>query len=413
MKKILLSLTILIVLLIFYHYNKSDINIYKSTKPKDKLMTNLSTIEDVEIFQDTYPNIIVNIKYEYNDKNKNEVISQSIQKDENIEDYQQLDVTISLGKFNQDNLEQDNINELGKVPIMMYHGIVDIESSQTKYIGGNVDIAGYTRTTEAFREDLEFYYQNNYRMIKLKDYINGNITTEYSKSPIILTFDDGNENNFKVTGLDSEGNILIDPNCAIGILESFKKKYPDYNVTATFFVNDTLFNQKEYNNKILKWLVDNDYDIGNHTKGHINIKEESSQIVNDSIGYVYNQLDNIIKDQYVNIVALPFGSPYTKEHPNFQYILNSTYNNNTYETVATLRVGWEPELSPYHRDFDKTFLKRCRAYDNNNEDFDISMVFNNLENTKYISDGNADTVVIPCKEKENITNNLTKSVKCY
>lgn len=73
-------------------------------------------------------------------------------------------------------------------------------------------------------------------MIRLNDYINGIVDVELGKSPIVLTFDDGLENNIKVTGLDSDGNIIIDPNSAVGILEEFKKKYPDFNVTATFFV---------------------------------------------------------------------------------------------------------------------------------------------------------------------------------
>lgn len=71
-------------------------------------------------------------------------------------------------------------------------------------------------------------------MIRLNDYINGIVDVELGKSPIVLTFDDGLENNIKVTGLDSDGNIIIDPNSAVGILEEFKKKYPDFNVTATF-----------------------------------------------------------------------------------------------------------------------------------------------------------------------------------
>lgn len=47
-------------------------------------------------------------------------------------------------------------------------------------------------------------------MIRLDDYINGKVDVEYGKSPIILTFDDGNEDNIKVTGLDDNGNIIID-----------------------------------------------------------------------------------------------------------------------------------------------------------------------------------------------------------
>ena len=354
------------------------------------------------------------ITYEYNDKKKKDkVISQSIKVGDVINKGDTLKVVISLGKLDKEKLASDNINELGTVPIMMYHGIVDMKSSETEYTGGNVDKDGYNRTTEAFREDLEFYYQNGYRMVRLTDYIDGNIDVEYGKSPIILTFDDGNKNNLKVTGLDEDGNIIIDENSAVGILESFKEKYPDYNVTATFFVNGGLFNQPEYNEKILKWLVENGYDVGNHTENHLDIKKSSSEQVNKEIVSVYKQLDEIIPEKYVNIIALPFGSPYNKEHENFRYVLNSTYNDTTYETKAALRVGWDAEYSPFDKDFDPTFLKRCRAYDNNGKDFDIEMVFKLLETKRYISDGNISTIVTSEKNSSKISDNVNKEVITY
>ena len=39
------------------------------------------------------------------------------------------------------------------------------------------------------------------------------------------------------------------------------------------------------------------------------------------------------------------------------------------------------------------FLKRIRAYDNNGKEFDIEMNFKILENKKYISDGDKDTII--------------------
>lgn len=297
--------------------------------------------------------------------------------------------------LNVQDYENNNVDELGEVPIMMYHGIHNKNNSDTQYTGGNVDKDGYQRTAESFRNDLQFYYNEGYRMIRLTDYIDGNIDVELGKSPIILTFDDGLSNNIKVTGLDEKGNIVIDPNSAVGILESFKKKYPDYNVTATFFINGGLFEQEEYNEKILKWLVDNGYDIGNHTYNHVNFSNVDSIKSQEEVGRIYEMLDNIIPGKYVNIVALPFGSPYSLNHDNMKYIFNTNYNGKNYETKSTLRVGWKAESSPFSSDFNPKFLKRIRAYDNNGEEFDIEMNFNLLKNTRYVSDGNIDNVVIP------------------
>ena len=311
-----------------------------------------------------------------------------------------------------DDYKNNSVDELGKVPIMMYHGIHDKVNDDTEYTGGNVDKDGYQRTKEAFINDLEFYYNSGYRMIRLDDYIDGNINVELGKSPIILTFDDGLINNIKVTGLDEKGEIIIDPNSAVGILESFKVKYPDYNVTATFFINGGIFQQEEYNEKILKWLVSHGYDIGNHTYTHVNFSKVDGNRTIEEVGKIYDLLDNIIPNEYVNIVALPFGSPYTLEHDNMKYIFDTDYNGKSYSTKSTLRVGWESESSPFSNEFNPKFLKRIRAYDNNGKEFDIEMNFKLLENTKYISDGDVNTVVIP-SDKQNLLNNTVKEIKTY
>ena len=247
-------------------------------------------------------------------------------------------------------------------------------------------------------------------MIRAIDYVNGIIDVPYGKSPIVLTFDDGNTNNIKVNGVTLDGEIIIDENSAVGVLESFKKKYPDFNVTATFFVNGSLFQQSEYNEKILKWLVENGYDIGNHTKTHVNFSDASTKESEEEVGFVYNKLDSIIPDKYVKLVALPFGSPYKKTHANFSHIINSNYNGINYETVSTFRVGWMPDYSPFSKDFDKEFIMRVRAYDNNGVDFDIDASFRILEKNRYVSDGNVDTIVIKESDASYLNDTILKVI---
>ena len=344
--------------------------------------------EDLELKKD----------YQYSNKyDKDEIISI---------DYNNLVVKVVISKgMPDDKYYRDlKVNELGNVPIMMYHGIIDTEDN--KYTGGNVDKDGYNRTAKAFREDLEFYYEKGYRMIRLVDYVNGKIDVQEGLSPIILTFDDGDKNNFNVLGKNDDGTLQIDPNCAVGILEEFKKNHKDANVTATFFVMAGIFNQSTYNEEILEWLVNNGYDIGNHTTIHPDFTTITTSKTQEVVGKMYQKLEELIPGKYVKIVALPYGSPYKKSHTNYQYILKGTYNGYDYETEAALRVGWEPEVSPFNKNFDKQFLKRCRAYDNNGKEFDIEMVFKNLEKNRYISDGNIDTIVIKETDKNKINDNL-------
>lgn len=398
-------LIIIIVLIIFMFFIK---NKDKELVMIDLVNTNVSLIEK----NLSKYNFSIEYEYEYNDSiEKDYIISQSILPNTKIIEQKTIKIIVSLGKNDYDKLKNDKINELGKVPIMMYHGIINKKDSETAYTLGNVDKDGYNRTTESFKRDLEFYYNNKYQMIRLVDYVNKEIDVSYGYSPIIITFDDGNDNNIKVTGLDKDGNIIIDENSAVGILEQFKKDHKDAKVTATFFVTGSLFNQKEYNDKVLKWLVDHGYDIGNHTNGHDNISTLSIENTQKTISSVYQKLDSIIPNKYVKIIALPFGAPYNKSHANFPYTLKGTYNNYSYENISALRVGWEPEVSSYDKSFDKTYLKRCRAYDNNGKEFDIEMVFNNLKNNKFISDGNKDTITIPNSSSDKLIDIDKKVIK--
>lgn len=182
--------------------------------------------------------------------------------------------------------EGKTVNELGEIPILMYHQIVDIGDGTTSF-EGNVDKDGYARSAKAFRDDLEFYYKNNYRMIRHNDYIDGIINCEEGKSPLIITFDDG-VNNIKIK--ESEGAMIIDENCALGILEEFKEKYPDFNVTATFFLHGELFHQGDQNQNAMKWVVDHGYDIGNHTIGHNNLSDGGKIFAQRKVAEMYDLL---------------------------------------------------------------------------------------------------------------------------
>lgn len=347
-------------------------------------------------------NLELKKEYEYSNKYDEYVIIDTKFNEKKV------DVIISKGRPDDKYYQDLKVNELGNVPIMMYHGIVDTENN--KYTGGNVDKDGYNRTAKAFREDLEFYYEKGYRMIRLVDYVNGIIDVKEGLSPIILTFDDGDKNNFNVLGRNDDGSLNIDPNCAVGILEEFKKKHPDMNVTATFFVMAGLFNQSTYNEEILNWLTSHGYDIGNHTTTHPDFTTISTSKTQEVVGKMYEKLEELLPGKYVKIVALPYGSPYKKSHANYSYILKGTYNGYEYETEAVLRVGWEPEVSPFNKNFDREFLKRCRAYDNNGKEFDIEMVFKNLEKNRYISDGDVDTIVIRETDQSKINTSLDNVV---
>ncbi len=399
---VIVVLIVALGIIAFMVINKKDT--FTSPKEEEKTIIDFKDmkIKEVEDYAKKH-NLELKTNYIYSDNTEKDIVIKS-----NLSD-NLLELTISKGSIPVAEFKEKGVNELGKVPIMMYHQIID---TTPKYTGGNVDKDGYSRTSEAFLKDLEFYYEKGYRMVRLKDYIDGEINVPLGYSPIVLTFDDGNANNFKVIGKDSDGNLEFDPKSAIGILEDIKKKYPDYGVTATFFLNAELCNQKEYNEDIMKWLIKNGYDIGNHTTTHPDFTKISTEKTKEVVGKMYEALESIIPNDYLKIVALPFGSPYKKNHSNYQYILKGEYDGKTYETEAALRVGWESEVSPFDASFDKTFLKRCRAYDNNGSDFDIEMNFKLLEKNRFISDGDSTLITIPESSKDKLRN-IDKEIVTY
>ena len=298
------------------------------------------------------------------------------------------------------------VNELNSVPILMYHRIYGMTNSETQYTGGNVDKDGYNRTSEAFEADLHSYYQQGYRMMRLTDFVDGYIDVEFGYSPLILTFDDGIRD-VVLEGWNDDGSPKFDPTCAIGILEKIKAEYPDFNVTATFFVNATLFgNSEEDDRKVMKWMVDNGYDIGNHTRDHVKLGGLESDEIEKQVGALYKLLEDIIPGQYVNIIALPFGSPenISEDNPQYSKIFSGTYEGFSYTTKATLLCAWTRSYSPFVRDYDRTAIRRIRAYDNNGKDWDIQMNFEQLNDGKrYISDGNPETIIFPASENSSGT----------
>ena len=128
---------------------------------KNNEMIDLSNmnIEEIKEYA-TLNNLKLEIETTYHDSIlKDKVINQSIESGTVIKENDSLKVVISLGKTPITLYKEYKVNELGNVPIMMYHGIIDKKNVDTSYTGGNVDRDGYNRTSEAFRNDLEMYYQ--------------------------------------------------------------------------------------------------------------------------------------------------------------------------------------------------------------------------------------------------------------
>ncbi len=302
-------------------------------------------------------------------------------------------------------LQEVKPNEAGQIMVLMYHAIGEPE-------------AEFRRTPENLRQDLKYLYDNGYRPISLKDYVSGNITTEAGYTPIVLTFDDGWQDNFSMIQ-DEKGEWVIEPNSAIAILEKFHEEYPDFPLEATFFINDDPFEQQEYLEYKLNYIVEKGMDIGNHTLTHVNFTSVDITRIQKEISSVSKLVNKYLPNYEVNTLALPFGSR-PKDKALYKYLDSGIYEEVDYNNIAILNVGWDPYKSPYHKDFNSLSIHRVRASDLQEYVDGVGMYdwlkrFESGERTRFISDGEPDIVTFPVNFKEAVDESKTidKEIRTY
>jgi peptidoglycan/xylan/chitin deacetylase (PgdA/CDA1 family) len=288
------------------------------------------------------------------------------------------------------------VNENGQIMLLMYHGI---DSKEAEWV----------RTPENFRKDLQTLYDKGYRLIKLQDYLDNNIKVEAGYTPIVLTFDDGLQNQYNI--IEQNGQKKIDPNSAVGILEEFKKHHPDFGVGGTFFVYYPIpFRQKELIKEKFEFLIDNGYEIGNHAYTHEDLGKLSAEGVQKVLALNVKNTQQYLPGYDVFALALPYGI--APKNEKFQYAVSGEYEGTKYHNRAVLRVGSNPAPAPNSSKYDAARLPRVRASQMDTAGvgmYDYLTSFDKHPERRYISDGNPDTVVVPEEERQNVNMDSLKN----
>ncbi|MDD4878056.1 MAG: polysaccharide deacetylase family protein [Candidatus Nanoarchaeia archaeon] len=166
-----------------------------------------------------------------------------------------------------------------EVPVLMYHAVDRKDSI-------------YSRTPERFRQDLECLYEKGYKLSTIEELVSGSFSAE---KPVVITFDDARGSQFR---LEEEG--IITHNCAVGIMEDFCGSHPDFGKTAMFYISfsaNAAFGQRNSVEYKLNWLLDNGYEIGNHTMRHTNMSRCSIQEFRDTITECQDKLEDYIGER--------------------------------------------------------------------------------------------------------------------
>ncbi len=268
-------------------------------------------------------------------------------------------------------------NETGQVMIVEYHVIGPEEGR-------------WARTPENFRRDLEELYRRGYRPVNLTDLLDRRVDLPKGYSPVVLTFDDGTAGQFRY--IVKDGKRLIDPDSAVGILLDFHEKHPDWGLRATFYVNDLPFEQADSWPEKVRFLVEQGFEVGNHTLTHANLARlDAAGTMRELAGQV-RLLREAVPDLQPQTLALPYGGlPRAAEAAK-----TGSHQGTSYRIRAFLLVGANPAPSPHSPRFDPYRLPRIQAVDSRFEstsNLDRWLrYFDEHPERRYVSDGDPATV---------------------
>lgn len=243
-------------------------------------------------------------------------------------------------------------DSVGKVMILEYHRIGYPE-------------ARWTRTPENFRKDLQRFYEKGYRLIRLEDFLKNRIHVKKGHTPLILTFDDSSPGQLRFIP-EGKDRYHVDPDCAVGILESFYSGHKDFGLAATFFVlpaadpPNRLFNQPEYAQEKLRYLVRKGFEIGNHTYWHATLSRLSSEGVKRQLALAVKAIQEAVPGYSVVALSLPMGI-YPEDK---SILLNGTYDGITYRHLGVLMVAGgaaNPPNPANHSSFNPLRIPRIQA----------------------------------------------------
>ena len=283
-------------------------------------------------------------------------------------------------------------NEMGMVMVLEYHRIGETESD-------------YTRSIKNFKKDLETLYRKGYRLITFHDLLTGNIGVPEGTTPVVFSFDDSTESQFRY--IKQGGKTVIDPDCALGMMEAFHKKRPDFGYTGLFNYLPAMFDQPDYKKRKVSYLRNNGFELGNHTISHPLLAKLDDQEVQEEIAVPVKNMKTINSTVKVDILCLPHGSI-----PRNQALMyDGSYQGTKYHNKWSLLVGSNPFYPPYHYKNPGRLVPRIQVMD-----YDVESgagadgsgywlrYFDKHPELRFISDGDSSTICAPSSMETRVLN---------
>ncbi len=273
----------------------------------------------------------------------------------------------------EDNRGPFEPNEAGQVMILMYHRFGETEGE-------------WQRTWDNFKSDIERLYDEGYRLVSIKDYLNNTIDLPAGYSPVILTFDDGYNNQFDIK---KEGDQWeLEHQTAVGIMHDFYQQHPDFGLEGVFYVNSQPFSGGSWK-EACQYLVNVlGMDIGNHTRTHINLSKHTPERIAEEVGGLVLDFSEVLPEYQIDSLALPYGV----SQPG-AVSLSGQYQGIDYDNKGVLLVGANPAPATITKEYNPLRIPRIRGDEENLAKW--LEYFNEHPHLRYVSDGDPDVITIP------------------
>jgi peptidoglycan/xylan/chitin deacetylase (PgdA/CDA1 family) len=275
-------------------------------------------------------------------------------------------------RLSDEELAELGVNELGRVLVMEWHEIGDRD-------------ARWANSAETFRAQIQELYDRGYRPVTTEEFIEGSFPIPAGTSPVLLTFDDSYKSHMHF-GDDGEP----DPDSVVGILEEFSRENPDWRATAVFYIYWPVpFREADEIDAKLRWLVENGYEIGNHTLTHVNLAEVDDTEVQRQLALAQAEVEERVPGYRLRSFALTFGIWPENE----ELALRGSYEGQSYAHDLVMLVGFMPTRSPHHVEYDPARVQRVQAYV---PEFRQWVDWLDAEpNRRFVSDGDPTMVTFP------------------
>jgi hypothetical protein len=280
-------------------------------------------------------------------------------------------------------------NELGRIPILVYHTIGETEGR-------------WQRARERFRADLELLYTRGYRPIGIGELVDRRIDVPAGLSPVIITFDDAAPSQFSY--LEHNGVIEIDSNSAVGIWLAFARSHPGWRNRGAFCVltaadaGHSLFGDRgidgqrtEWRHRKVRHLVELGFEVCGHTMMHSNLSTSSDARVQEHIARGLVAIDSAVPGYRVRSFALPYGA----WPANHEIVRAGTWRDPRSGRVVDYRFdaileGWGGTVpSPHSPSFDPLRLRRVQV---TGKLLEQTLDWLDQSGQRYISDGDPGTI---------------------